>query len=590
MHPDRRKFHKAKERPAYTYYARLSAKENVRKKTKMKIKLSSTIIIFGLMLSIVLISTTTATTIHAQISGLSIDTIEPEAAATLKAQGRDFKYPFPNDVNNGKKFNPVGNTIPPLTTAQTQKILVIFVEFTTLPPGGPDTRLDLGYFDSMLFGTVYDPPEYQSWYPGPPAAPYPTDRTLYNYFKEVSYGYIDIITLNMPSTQGWANSGHSYDYYCRADGIHDNGFGPYPENAQGLVIDAIKAVDPIINFSPYAVNGEVPNLFVVHAGTGAEWSADPSIIWSHSWDVSDATGLDGYMADGVKLNNYAMMPEVGGDLTNYLGGGAYGPYPPTVGVYAHEYGHVLGLPDQYDYGYESEGTGYYSLMAGGSWNRYPYTAMPGWSKGTRIFAGNSPAHMDAWSKYRLGFLTPTEITSFTSVIMPPAETDAVAYKMVVPYSGGKEYFLLENRQSIGFDQGLLQYGAHGLAIYHVDDTVFTRNYGRPNEAENWKEFRSEGWKKAWTGETHYAISLIQADDQWHLEHGTNGADPGDLYPGIYGVTSISSYTTLNTSNYYFWGGSKPKFGYSGVTIENIQETGTTISAELSFKPWTPLKT
>lgn len=544
--------------------------------------------ILGLMIGFVFFALATPTMTYAQTDDLSIVKIEPEAAQTLKAQGRNFKYPFPNWLNKGKKFNPVGNTIPPLTTAEEQKILVIFIEFTTLPPGGPATRLDLHYFDDMLFGTVYNPPEYVAWYPGPPADQYPTDRTLYNYYKEVSYGYIDIVTLNLPSSLGWKNSGHPYDYYCKADGIHDNSFGPYPENAQGLVIDAIKAADPFVNFSLYATNGEVPNLFVVHAGTGAEWSADPSIIWSHSWDLSEGTGLNGYTADGVRLNHYAMMPEVGGDLTDYLGIGGYGPYPPTVGVYAHEYGHVLGLPDQYDYGYESEGTGYYSLMAGGSWNRYPYTTMPGWSRGTRIFSGNSPADLDAWSKYRLGFVTPTPVTSLTSATLPPAETSPVAYKMDVPYSGGKEYFLLENRQWIGFDQGLMQYGAHGLAIYHVDNTVFTRNYDRPNEAENWKEFRSEGWRKAWTGEIHYAISLIQADDQWHLEHGTNGADPGDLYPGFYGVTSFSSSTRPNTSNYYFWGGSSPKFGYSGVTVQNIAETGTTIAAQLSFVPWTPL--
>ena len=70
----------------------------------------------------------------------------------------------------------------------------------------------------------------------------------------------------------------------------------------------------------------------------------------------------------MKIYNYAMMPEVGGDLTGFSGD-PFGPYPPTVGVFAHEFGHVLGLPDQYDYGYESDGTGMFSLMAGGSWNQ-----------------------------------------------------------------------------------------------------------------------------------------------------------------------------------------------------------------------------
>jgi len=545
----------------------------------MKTKLLSTTIIIGLLLALAFAAIAIPTATPTQTRGLSIVQMDPETRVSLRAQGKNTQLQFPNSDNNGKKFNPTGNTIPALETAEEQEILVIFVKFTTQPPGGPNTRLDLAtYFDTMLFGTTYDPIEYTP-YPN-----HPTDRTLYNYWKEVSYGTVDIVTLNMPSTLGWTNVEHSYDYYCKADGIHDNGFGLYPQNVQGLVVDAVNAINPMVDFSQYAdVNGVVPNLFVVFAGTGAEWSGDPSIIWSHSWDLSEGTGLDGLLVDGVKINNYAMMPEVGGDLTGYLGG-ILGPYPPTCGVYAHEYGHVLGLPDQYDYGYESEGTGYYSLMAAGSWARYPYDTL----EERRLFSGNSPTHLDAWSKYRLGFVTPTVVTSLTSVNMLPAETNPVAYKMVVPSSAGKEYFLLENRQDIGFDKSLGRYGT-GLAIYHVDETVFSRNYWRANEAENWKEFRSEGWKKAWTGERHYAISLIQADDHWDLEHGMNAADDGDLYPGSHDVTSLGSTTKPNTSNYYFWAGNAPKFGYSGATITDIQEIGSTITATLSFTPWTPQK-
>ena len=348
--------------------------------------------------------------------------------------------------------------------------------------------------------------------------------------------------------------------------------------------------------STRTVTGEVPNLFVVHAGTGAEWSTDPRIIWSHSWNIAyetDPAYANGYVADGVKIINYATMPEVGGDVTGYLGI-VRGPYPPTVGVYAHEYGHVLGLPDQYDYGYESEGTGMFSLMAGGSWNAYPYS---------QIYWGNSPSHLDAWSKFRLGFVNPTEVTSASGVTpatLPPVETQPVVYRMAVPNSGGMEYFLFENRQRVGFDEGLVSvgrgsdgvlrlYAVHGLAIYHVDDGVLTRNYWRPNEAENWKEFRSEGWRKAWTGEAHYGVSMIQADGRWHLEHGANSGDPGDLYPGSSAVTAYGSGTSPNSSNYYFWAGSEPKFGYSGVTVEAIKETSGQITARLSYVPWTPGK-
>lgn len=515
--------------------------------------------------------------------GFSIVSLQPDVAQSLRAQGKQISYPSPSTANKGKKFNPGGDTITQLVTAPKQNVLVLFANFTTPPPGGPTTRLNLGtYFDPMLFGTTYDPPEYAS-VPG-----HPTDRTLYNYYKEVSYGAVEIGTENMPGTMGWTQSGHPYDYYSKSDGIHDNGFGPYPQNVQGLVLDTVRAADAAVDFSDYAVDGVIPNLFVVFAGTGAEWSGDPDPIWSHSWDLTEGTSLTeaDLTFDGVRINSYAMMPEVGGDLTGYSGV-VSGPYPPTVGVYAHEYGHVLGLPDQYDYGYESDGTDVYSLMAGGSWNRYP---------GDRIFSGNSPAHLDAWSKWLLGFLQPTEITSATNVTLAPAETDPVAYKMVVPNSGGKEYFLFENRQAIGFDEGLTRFNTHGLAIYHVDDTVFSRNFWRPNEAQNWKEFRSEGWRKAWTGETHYGISIIQADDQWDLEHASYWINPGvdsslagDLYPGRLNVTSFGSYTRPNSSSYYYWGGSEPKYGYSGVTATNIGEAAGMVTANLSFVPWTSSK-
>ena len=89
--------------------------------------------------------------------------------------------------------------------------------------------------------------------------------------------------------------------------------------------------------------------------------------------------------------------------------------------------------------------------------------------------------------------------------------------------------------------------------------------------------------KAWTGESHYGVSLIQADDQWHLEKINYWAgDPADLYPGEMGIMRFGDGTLPNSSSYYFWAGSEPKFGYSGVTVDNIAEDDGVITADLSF--------
>lgn len=504
--------------------------------------------------------------------------MHPTAIAKAKALGKSVSPPSPAGINQGRKFAPGGEVILPLVTAPAQKVLVVLVDFADQPPGfAPnyaDKHMPLSYFEDMLFGTTYFPAEYA----GIPGAP--SNRTLKNFYNLNSYGQVAVTTDNLPTVLGWVHLPHPYSYYNQ----NNLGYGAFPNNVGGMVLDALKLADANVNFASYAVNGVVPNIFIVHAGSGAEWNGDNRLFWSHSWSLASATGTGTpYVFDGVQVNQYALMPEVGGDTTNVYGDPTYtGPFPPTVGVYAHEYGHVLGLPDQYDYGYESDGTGVYSLMAGGSWNQYPWDT---------IVSGNSPSNLDAWSKYRLGFVQPIEITgTAVGVTLKPAELYPDIYKMVVPNSGGKEYFLFENRQHIDFDQGLGYWGGvtHGLAIYHIDDVVLTRNYWRPNEAENWKEFRSLGFKRSWTGEMHYGISLLQADGRWELEHGAylgNFPYSGDLYPGKWGVTRFDSYTSPNSSSYYFWNGSDVKFGYSGVTVQNIVETGQEITADFSFVPY-----
>ncbi len=96
-------------------------------------------------------------------AGLEIVPINPHALAALKAQGKTLKDTLPTGVNQGRKFNPKGDLVPALTTPAQQRVLVLFVDFSDEPPGGPAQRLDLSYFDDMLFGTTYDPPEYAAY-------------------------------------------------------------------------------------------------------------------------------------------------------------------------------------------------------------------------------------------------------------------------------------------------------------------------------------------------------------------------------------------------------------------------------------------
>jgi immune inhibitor A len=552
---------------------------------------------------------------------------------------------------NGKAYVKPGSTgeLKPLDVrGKDKKGIAILVDFPVENtegkisdvPGVNFAPIPVSQFEGVLNGTVYNP--YQlpmfSWIKteaekmGLSVA---TDRTLNNYYKEVSY---DQFKINV-DVKGWYTLPHPYNYYLEQGKYYnDNGDAHIGE----LVKDAIALADKAgVDFSQYAVDAKpgdfadlygdktitpdgiskvVPNIFIIHRGTGAEYSRDPSVIWSHKWDILSASYYGQYyktgvypadetlkyeVVDGVVVNTYNICPEVGQDITGYRykdsnGNPVRKPSPVDPGVFAHEFGHVLGLPDQYDYGYDSEGTGMFTLMAGGSYGRDVNTTN---TLLNRYFSGFSPVHMEAWSKYYLGFIVPKVITkellgsnTQTITLEPAAQTPNKKgiytapnyYKIVVPGSGGKEYFLLENRQQIGYDKGLAYTvdggNLHGLVVYHVDETVLMRNFNRPNEAANWDwNNRGANYKEPSTGENHYGIAVVQADGKWDMEKYNNDGDSGDVYPGTAKVTALTTNikSSINTTSYYMWG--TDSRSYTGITIDNIKETNGVITANVSYK-------
>jgi immune inhibitor A len=136
-------------------------------------------------------------------------------------------------------------------------------------------------------------------------------------------------------------------------------------------------------------DGYIDHFAIVHAGEGEEADGGAQggdAIWSHRWyaNLNETEGpanckLGGYQLPGTGLwvGDYTIEPENGG-----------------VGVFAHEFGHDLGLPDLYDTaGSPDNGTGFWTLMSSGSWaSDSPYAI------------GDKPVHMGAWEKLALGWL------------------------------------------------------------------------------------------------------------------------------------------------------------------------------------------
>ena len=121
----------------------------------------------------------------------------------------------------------------------------------------------------------------------------------------------------------------------------------------------------------------IDHLVLVHAGKdkssggGAEGTY---AIWAHSSAVAG-----GYQVPGsdMKISNYIVQPEDSG-----------------VGVFAHEYGHDLGLPDLYDTSgsASSSAVDFWDLMSSGSHSGPIFQSMP--------------THMGLWDKWVLGWANP----------------------------------------------------------------------------------------------------------------------------------------------------------------------------------------
>ncbi|MET0503537.1 MAG: Calx-beta domain-containing protein, partial [Candidatus Binatia bacterium] len=320
---------------------------------------------------------------------------------------------------------------------------------------------------------------------------------------------------------------------------------------RSIARDALIAANPFVDFSQFDKNGDGTispaelHIVVITAGYERSFTASPcgGSVWGHRWGLFGDVPMPAL--DGKTVGqSYSQFGEWHCADSNGPGNAA------TMGIMVHELGHDLGLPDLYDIDGSSEGVGNWSLMATGSWNQVK-------------LAGDSPSHMDPWSKYFLGWISPTAVTATLSneSISASATSDDV-YRLLpgTPLTG--EYFLVENRQKVNYDAGLP--GA-GLLIWHIDTAQRTSN-----NRDNTNECYPNGPSCA---ADHYLVALVQADNAFDLEKGNNRGDGGDPWPGTSGRSSFNSSSTPNSNLYNGSAG--------GVSISAIGSSGTSMTATLS---------
>ena len=258
--------------------------------------------------------------------------------------------------------------------------------------------------------------------------------TVPAYYHEISFRKLTI----QGDVYGWYKLPHPESYYgkdCHA--INDADCSGTNQSWK-IANDTVPLAEKDVNFNNY-------DYFVfIHSGAGQETSLIPNDIWS-------VTYLDASVeANSKNLTRFSIVPELEAQ-----------PNVPN-GVWCVEFAHDMGVPDLYN---TTNGPnhgklilGPWELMDKGSWNGDP--------------PGSLPAHMTAWPKIQLGFISGPllEIAPFgvSTILVDPTEISSNnVHAIKVPIGDSQnstQYYLVEVRKQIGFDAALPSTGVLITAV------------------------------------------------------------------------------------------------------------------------------
>ena len=325
--------------------------------------------------------------------------------------------------------------------------------------------------------------------------------SVHDYFYAQSYGMLnltfDLIYVDLPGSLMKYHSTSSHD-----------------ENSQYLVddiVDVLQTQD--IDWNVYDWNGDgyVNQLLIVYAGKGQNADGGSNTIWPHQWWLSKhlknienkQEGYRGYrtVTTGDKqfiIDSYCCVQETT-NTTNVK---------TSFGTICHEYSHCFGFPDFY-YDQSTRTVGEWDLMDFGNYGD----------------SGFRPCGYSAHERWLMGWLTPIELDGENSISnMPALEDEGRAY-LICNDGWENEYYIVENRQKMGWDASL---PGSGILIFHIDydpsawmsieetpNTSLRRHYElfHANNSSSYKN-----WAYPYRGNNSLTDTSLPAAKLWHARN------------------------------------------------------------------------
>jgi M6 family metalloprotease-like protein len=344
---------------------------------------------------------------------------------------------------------------------------------------------------------------------------------------------------------------HDRNYYAGdAWGVNVQGT---PNNDYGLFRDAISACDGQVDFSRFDLDGDgyVDMLWVVHAGPGGEATTSRRDLWSLTsratagWNNGAVVETNDLLPGSTqenpryeRIDRFTILPELSGLHAGQLS---------EIGVYCHEFGHTLGLPDLYDTsvlgGTTNVGPGNWSLMSTGAYGGDSQTP-------------ESPSGFGAWCMLWLGWANRIRPTQDTTLVLPPIIDGGPLLEFWFQGEDSPEHFLIENRIRESFDHKLPN---DGLIVNQVDEAMVGA--------------RISG-NRINTGPTP-GLRILEADGNFDMFYGYDRGDANDPFPGGVKRTRIDDVTTPSTRTFL----GAP----TNIALENITRTGRNVSVRVRVR-------
>ncbi len=387
--------------------------------------------------------------------------------ASLKSKGYDDKR-IAVELNSWNSVNAPPSSWAGLPTSGTVNLLTILVDFSdyraaTLYPSITSANVSANlYGDGSATAQSYVPFE-----------------SLHNYWYRASEGVLDL-TGNVSAWYHFSNARSSY------------ALGNTSPNNQALfdmLSEVLDSMDATHDFSQYDNDGDgyIDAVNIIYAGDPGSWG---SFWWGYQWSFYVSDAYNTYY-DGKRVRDFTFQwLQARSSNTDYN---------PLVMI--HETGHLLGLPDLYDYDSSvgpDGGVGGLDMMHGNHGNPNAFFRWVLDWIGPEVVPSGSPLLRS------LRASGDTDLNQNKAVVVFPSASDN-------PFA---EFFIVENRYRTGNDGGASYLPSDGLIVWHIDATLNAS--GTDYLCDNSYTSRK-------------LVRLMEADGLEEIETSSSYADSGDYY-------------------------------------------------------------